>query len=296
MNLRHLKIFMTVADCGNMHRAAEQLFISQSTVSQAIRELEADYGVRLFERLSRRIYLTENGALLLSYARHILQSVDEMEHAMRHRSQSPSLRLGGSVTVGTCLLDRVIDRMEAILPGAGIFVTVNNTQTIENQLLHNELDAAVVEGIITSPELTRIPVLEDELVVVAGKGHPLFHAPHPALADLEGMSFISRETGSADRNQFEQILSEREITIVRKWQCTNTEAIKHAVMRGRGLAILSRLLISAETSRGDMRILPLEDISVKRTIHLVYHKNKYLSPVMLALQRACAGLSSETGQ
>ena len=215
---------------------------------------------------------------------------------MRHRSQSPVLRLGGSVTVGTCLIDRVIDRMEALLPGAGIFVTVNNTQTIETQLLHNELDAAVVEGIITSPELLRIPVLEDELVVAAGKSHPLFGAERISLSDLEGMSFISRETGSADRNQFEQILSERGISIVRKWQCTNTEAIKHAVIRGRGLAILSRLLISGEISRGDMRILSLEDVSVKRTIHLVYHKNKYLSPVMLALQRACAGLSGEPGQ
>lgn len=297
MTIRHLRIFVAVAELGNMHRAAERLFIAQSTVSQAIREIEENYGIKLFERLSRRIYLTETGILLLSYARHILHSVDEMEHALHHRAQLPSLRLGGSVTVGTCLLDQVIDTLNRLCPGADVFVTINNTSVVETLLLQNQLDAAVVEGIITDPELLQIPVLRDELIITAGKSHPLFQAKRLQLADLEGMDFISRETGSADRNQFEQLLSDRGIQIVRKWQCTNTEAIKNAVVRGRGLAILSRFLIEEELKKGLLKILPLTDVQVLRTLHLVYHKNKYLSPIMLALQTACAELSTrQTGQ
>ncbi|MBE5040332.1 LysR family transcriptional regulator [Ructibacterium gallinarum] len=293
MNLRHLKIFLTVAECQNMHRAAEKLYIAQSTVSQAIREIEEEYDVKLFERLSRRIYLTETGELLLSYARHILSSAEEMEHALRHRSQSPILRLGGSVTVGTCLLDGIIDHIQQTLPGAQLYITVDNTSSIESFLLTNELDAAVVEGVISSPDLMQLPVFEDELVIAAGKNHPLSALPKVTLSDLENQRLISRESGSAERNQFEKILRQNGIHMVRLWQCTNTEAIKNAVIHGRGLAILSRLLLQNELERGQIKILPLEDICVKRTIHLVYHKNKYISPVMEALQQACNALSGQ---
>ena len=93
MNIRHLKIFITVADCGKMSEAAEKLFISQPSVSQAIKEIEDYYGVKLFERLSKKLYITDSGKLLLRYARHIVGSFNEMESALKNSGENICLHI-----------------------------------------------------------------------------------------------------------------------------------------------------------------------------------------------------------
>lgn len=283
MNLRHLRIFTTVVECENMHKAARRLFISQPSVSQAVAEIEKEFGVPLFERLSKKLYLTDAGKTLLSYARHILQSFDKMEQEMRSLPQAPRLYLGGSVTVGTCLMDHVVAQLEKKVPGVEVFVTVNNTAQIEGMILNNELDAAIVEGSVRSGELFALPVCQDELVVVAGKRSPFYEKKTLTLEQLQGAPLISREAGSAERNQFEQYCEDKGISFTRKWQCTNTEAIKNAVIHGRGIAILSRLLVEGEAAEGTLRILPLEGVRITRTMKLIYHKNKYLSWPLKAL-------------
>ncbi len=109
MTIRHLKIFMAVADYGGMSKAAKMLHISQPSISQAVSELEKHYGVKLFERLSQKIYLTKEGELMLSFSRHILDSFDHMEAAMNRAVETTSLRIGCSVSVGTCLINDILD-------------------------------------------------------------------------------------------------------------------------------------------------------------------------------------------
>lgn len=104
MTIRHLRVFITVVDSGSMTRAAEKLFVSQTSVSQTIRELEDNYDTKLFERLSRRLYITEEGKKLLSYARYIISSFDDMEKEMKKPLESSTLKFGASVTVGTYIL------------------------------------------------------------------------------------------------------------------------------------------------------------------------------------------------
>ena len=108
MTLRHLEIFAAVADHGTMSGAARALYIAQPTVSQAVAELESAYQVRLFERLSRRLYLTPEGQDMLGYARHILASVDEMERRLQDAAGRPLLRVGATITVATCLMPAVL--------------------------------------------------------------------------------------------------------------------------------------------------------------------------------------------
>ena len=100
MTIRHLQIFVAVADCGKMRAAAERLHISQPSVSQAVRELESYYNIKLFERLSQRIYITETGKKLLPYARHIIDSFETMEGFINDTSSGNVIRVGGSVSVG----------------------------------------------------------------------------------------------------------------------------------------------------------------------------------------------------
>lgn len=275
MTIRHLKIFITVADCGKMRKAAEILYVSQPSISQAIKDLEDYYNVKLFERLSQKIYLTEEGNKLLSYARHIVDSYEKMDLAMKSSKLCPIIRLGASVSVGTCLLNTVLSSIESNT--VDIRVVVNNTEYIEKKILRNELDIGIVEGIVNSQDLIKIPIFDDELVVVVGKNHPLYSERIVTLDKLNNQDFISREDGSTERNQYEKILSNNNIKLVLKWTSTNTEAIKQAVINGRGLAIMSRMLINNEVKDKKIKVLKIKDIKVTREVILIYHKHKYIS-------------------
>lgn len=284
MTIRHLKIFTAVADLGGMSAAAKKLHVSQPTVSQAVAELEKHYGVKLFERLSQKIYLTEEGELMLSFSRHILDSFEQMEEAMNQASETSTLRIGCSVTVGTCLIDDILDRAKDRNPELSFSVMVANTSRIEQAILGNEIDLGIVEGILKSGDLLVTPVCEDELVVVCGSRHPLAKEKKITLDMLEGQDYISRESGSAERNQLEKLFEERGLQLKRSFRSTNTEAIKNAVIRGRGIAVLSSRMIEKERAAGDVTVLSVEGLRATRHINLAIHKNKYLSKSIQTMQ------------
>ncbi len=277
MTIRHLKIFTTVADVGSMSLAAKELHISQPTVSQAVSELERYYGIKLFERLSQRIYLTKEGELMLSFSRHILDSFEQMEAAINNAVERSSLRIGCSVSVGTWLINDVLDEAKKMMPECEISVLVANSSDIEQAVLNYEVDLGIVEGIIKSRDLLLTPICKDELVVVCGKNHELAKEKKVTLDMLEGQNYISRESGSADRNQIEKAFEDYGLRLNKVFCSTNTEAIKNAVIRGRGIAIFSKKIVEKECEKGDIVILPLEGIKVTRNINMVMHKNKYLS-------------------
>ena len=280
MTIRHLKIFLTVVKHGKMRKAAEELYISQPAVSQAISELEKYYGVKLFERLSQKLYITEDGKIVLSYARYIIDSFEKMELALLDSLSKQQIRIGSSVSLGTTLLIDLISKLEEEVPGIDVRVTIDNTSVIEQMVCNSDLDLAIVEGLIKSNEIIHLPVNNDELVIVVGKSHPFWEHKEISLSQLENQVLVSREQGSADRNQFEQFLNEHNVSINKKWNCTNTEAIKNIVTSGKGMAIISKLLIEKELQEDTLRILSIKDIRMTRQNNLIYHKNKYISPQM----------------
>ena len=284
MTIRHLKVFTAVVDAGSMSAAAKALHVSQPTVSQAVTELEKYYGVKLFERLSQKLYLTKEGELMLSFSRHIIDSFEQMEEAMNQAQEKTSLRIGCSVTVGTCLINDILERAEKKMPQIHFSVVVANSSDIEQAILCNEVDIGIVEGIIESSELLTMPVCEDELVVVCAAAHPLAKEKSVTLDMLAGQEYISRESGSVGRNQLEKIFEEHGLKLRRTFCSTNTEAIKNAVIRGRGIAVLSRRMIEKERAAGEIVILPIEGSHVTRNINFVIHKNKYLSKSIRMMQ------------
>lgn len=229
---------------------------------------------------------------MLSFSRHILDSFEQMEEAMNRAGGSTSLRIGCSVTVGTCLINDILDRAEAEIPDLHCSVVVANSSDIERAILCNDVDLGIVEGILKSSELLITPVCEDELVVVCAGNHPLAREKTITPEMLSGQAYISRESGSTERNQLEKLFEEQGVQLVRTFLSTNTEAIKTAVMRGRGIAILSRRMIEKERAAGDIVILPIEGIKVTRNINLAIHKNKYLSKSIKMLQEMIRGAFS----
>ena len=291
MTIRHLKIFIAVATYGKMRKAAEALFISQPAISQSIKELEAYYNIKLFERLSQKLYLTNEGTKLLNHARYIVESFDSLDLMMKEQAAFPRLRIGGSVSVGTYLLNDIMDQMEYFVKELEFKVIVDNTSTIEALIKTNQLDVAIVEGVISCDELIKLPIYKDELVIIVGKSHSLYSKERVTLDELKNQVWIAREEGSINRNQYEQLLAEKNYTVKHKWICTNTETIKQTVTRGRGLAIISKLLIQKELSEGVLRILPIDDLHVTRDINLIYHKDKFISPILKTFIEVCEHLS-----
>lgn len=293
MTIRHLKIFKTVADLGGMSKAAKELHITQPSISQAIAELEKYYGVKLFERLSQKIYLTKEGELMLAFSRHILDSFEQMEAAMNQAVEKSSLRIGCSVSVGTCLIEEILDEAKERIPQCQISVIVTNSSEIEQLILTNEVDVGIVEGILKNKDLVITPVCEDELVLVCNMNHPLAKETMVTLDMLQGQDYASRESGSAERNQYEKLFEDAGLQLNRVFCSTNTEAIKNAVIYGRGIAVFSRRMVKQEVERGNMVVIPVRDITVKRNIDFVMHKNKYMSNEIQMMQKILTELKFE---
>ena len=145
MTSRNLQIFVTVAELGKMTEAARSLYITQSSVSQAIASIEQEYGVVLFERLSRGLFLTDAGKELLSYARSYFSVKSDMEEFLLGSGERHRIRVGATITVGTCVISPLLLRLKSQNAELNAQGLVENTRALEGKRLKNEIDVALVE-------------------------------------------------------------------------------------------------------------------------------------------------------
>lgn len=287
MTLRHFKLFVAVCDTMNMTAAAEMLFISQSAVSQAIAELEKYYDVRLFERLSRKLYLTQAGEKLLSYARHMIHMNETIEKDMKTLLENGSIRLGASITVATCVLPALITSFKQTNPQADMTVVEDNTEQIEKLLLADQTDIGLVEGEIAAPELLSKPFMHDELVLICNPEHRFSNMSAVPPNELQKEDFIVREQGSGTRKTFENAIAAYKLPWKASWICNNTDTIKAAVSAGLGISVISGLAVQKEIQAGELVARPVANIAFTRSFQIVYHKNKYLTTQMKSFIRLC---------
>ena len=277
MTLRHFKIFVAVCDTMNMTSAAETLFMSQSAVSQAIAELEAHYGVRLFERLSRKLYLTQAGHRLLSYALHIIRMNTDVENEMKTLHENASIRIGASVTIGAHVLPKLVSLFNRMNPQTDIEVFEDNTERIENLILHDQVDIGLVEGETSSPDVLNRAFMNDELVLICAANHRFANLPFIEPYELEQERFIIREKGSGTRKTFEDKMSSNHLTWKAIWTCNNADTIKMAVAEGLGISVISKRAVVNEVSSGLLCQTAIKGIRFKRQFKIIYHKNKYFT-------------------
>lgn len=282
MTLRHLEIFLAVAETGSMRKAAETLYISQPTVSGAIREIEQHYDVLLFERLSQRLYITPEGRQLTIYARELLSLFHEMEYTLRHSSEHAILRIGATLTIGTCVLPEILRQLSAQKP-IPTSVQVENTSTIAQRLAEGALDIGFVEGQIHHPELVVMPMMADALTAVCARKQPPM-----TLADLCGaFPFLMREKGSGTREMTDRLLAEKGLSCDIGWECSNTQTLLQAAEAGLGVTIISRLLAADALAAGRLFEIPLTDCQLHRSFSLVWHKDKFQGDSFLTFCHLC---------
>ncbi|TAH74731.1 MAG: LysR family transcriptional regulator [Anaerolineaceae bacterium] len=280
MTIRHLKIFIEVVDSGKMSTAAARLFISQPTVSQAIKELEEHYGGLLFDRLSKKLYITAKGKRLLSYARNVVKQFDDMEEMMLESNYVEEIRIGATNTVGNCILGDVIKCFRETNPHIEIYSYVNNTKCVEEKLLKSELDIGIVEGKVKSSDLISIPEVNDFLVLVCSTNHAFAKKKIVKLEELQYESFAMREQGSGTRELFERYMSEKGIPIRIAFEANSSDTIKKAVIDNQCLAVISIRLVEEEIKSGKVHVIQNIDSGWDRFFSVVYHKNKVITDEM----------------
>lgn len=280
MNDRHLKIFLTVCEVGNMTRAAKDLYMAQPSVSQAVAELEKYYGVRLFERLNHRLYITPAGERLRSYARHILNLSEQARQELADLGQSGSVRIGASLTIGAYLLPGLVSAFHQQVPEVEVFTRVDNTSLIEKFLLEDHLDLGLVEGPVHSPHIVEEAYCDDYLAFIAAPQHPLALKQKLSVQDLAGQAFIMREPGSGTQEIFEHAMRAAEVNWKVSGVYNNNEALKQAVHANLGLAVVSKIAVAEEVQQNKLVVLEIEGLALKRKFNLIYHRQKYFTQVM----------------
>ncbi len=283
MTIRTMEIFQAVARHGNMSRAAEELHIAQPTISQVIREIESEYGVALFNRIGKKLYITAEGLRLLEYVKQILSLSDRMNQDMSGITLSPSFSVGATITVGQSVLPPVLSRFEARTPNVSVSVLVDNTAVIEENLLVGKLDFAFVEGRTKHKDILSRPLMEDKLILVCHKNHPLAGRKTVCIEDVLEYPFLVREDGSGTRELFQQELDKHKAAIRVKWTSHSFDSIFAALLQNLGVSVLSSRIAQPYVRRGELREISISDLSLTRHFSLVHHKNKYLTQPMRAL-------------
>lgn len=277
MTLRHLRIFVAVCESGSVTAAGEKLYIAQPSVSLAISELEDFYGLKLFDRISKRMVITESGRRFLQYAVHIVGLFDDLEKEVKNYDATGVIRIGTSITIGNCLLISYIQKFKETHPNMKVQAIINNSYSIEQEILNNHLDIGLIEGEAHSTYIKSASFMDDDLVFICSTTHPFAEIGEVDLDMLKSEDFILREKGSAGREIFDGIMAASGADIVPLWESISTQAILRAVSAGMGLSILPYLLVKEYVDRDEVRIINIKNISLKRKFNIIYHKNKFIT-------------------
>ena len=292
-SLRQLEVFLATARFENVSRAAIALAMSQSAASGALKELESQFEVQLFDRLGKRLQLSELGRQLRPQAERLLAEAQSFEAALGGEQGSGSLRLGATLTIGNYLAVPMIAAFRERFPGAEISLQGANTETIARQVADFELDLGMIEGELNHPQLQTLHWREDELQVFAAPGHPLAGRRSVSARQWLQLQWIVREPGSGTRQTFDRamhgILTDLDIAM----ELQHTEAIKRAVEAGLGVGCLSRISLKEAFFRGSLVPLPVPQRDFSRQLNLIMHRDKFHASTLTQWLALCREYNKE---
>lgn len=277
-SFRQLEVFLAAAHFQNITRAAESLAMSQSAASSALKELESQFDIQLFDRVGKRLQLNELGRLYRPKAESLLAQAKELEQAFSRHTEVGALKVGATLTIGNYLAVGVMAQYMDTPTRPRVSLEVANTQTIAERVREFELDIGLIEGELQSTDLEVIPWREDRLQVFCAPHHPLAAKGSLTDDDLRAATWIMREPGSGTRQSFERgmhgLLPDLNVLL----ELEHTEAIKRAVEAGLGIGCLSQVALADAFRRGSL--VPLaapSHRSFDRQFYFILHKQKYRS-------------------
>jgi DNA-binding transcriptional LysR family regulator len=279
MTLEQLRIFVAVAEREHVTQAANELNLTQSATSAAVAALESRHAVKLFDRIGRRVALTDAGRLFLAEARAVLARAASAETVLADLAglKRGRLAFAASQTVANYWLPPLLYAFKARYPGIETSLTIGNTQTVA-QAVHDGLaDLGIVEGEIDDPHLAIEPVAEDEMVLVVAREHPWAGRAAIGISAFGETPWVMREPGSGTRRLFEDLLAgyghkldELEVAL----ELPSNEAVRAAVEAGAGATLVSRLVVEAALQAGGL--VAVDATVPRRRFFALRHKERYV--------------------
>ncbi len=280
VTLRQLNVFEEVARQLSYTRAAETLHLSQPAVSMQIRQLEDEVGLELFEKLGKKIQLTEAGRELFHYSQAINRQLHEAEEVLESLKGLSKGRLKVAVaSTVNYFAPRLLASFSQRYPGASLHLDVTNRETLVRLLNANEADLVLMGQPPESMELESEAFMDNPLVVIAPSDHPLAGMKKIPVELLGQEAFVLREPGSGTRLAMERFFSDHGMELRQSMEMTRNEAIKQSVRAGLGLSVVSMHTIELELETQRLVVLDVEGFPILRKWYLVYRKGKRLSPI-----------------
>lgn len=285
--LRQLEVFLAVARASNMTRAAAQLNMSQSAASSALKDLETQFDLLLFDRIGKRLHLNEQGRQLRPRAESLMAMAEEIEQDLLQSTSSSQLNIGATLSIGNSMaVQMVADYLEQH-PGASINLDIENTEHIAEKVLNYELDMGMVEGEFQHPQLRVKAWRDDEMSVFCSPQHPLAKVPALDDDDLLRADWILREPGSGTRQSFDRVMHGLLPELRVKLELQQNEAIKRAVQEALGIGCLSLMILEEDFQRGDLVRLATPTRDLHRKLYLILHRQKHLGAGIKAWLELC---------
>ncbi len=281
--LHQLRIFEAIARRKNFTRAAEELFLTQPTVSAQIKQLTDIVGMPLFEQIGKRISLTAAGEELYKTAHNMFEQLAlfEMTIADLQGFKKGSLRISTASTT-MYFMPRFLGPFCHRYPGIDVSMQVMNRENNLERLAENLDDLYVFGQPPENIDVVSQPFLANPLVVVAPRDHPLAGKKKIPLQRLAEEQFIIRETGSGTRMATERLFKQHEIPIRVRLELGSNEAIKQAIIAGLGISVLSAHTLVLDNASGEFSILDVVGFPLQRHWYAVYPAGKQLSIVARA--------------
>lgn len=280
VTLRQLQIFEAAARHLSFSKAAQALFLTQPAVSMQIKQLEEQAGLPLFEHIGKRVFLTQAGEVLLAHVRAIAAQLREAEAALASLAGSFSGLLDiGVISTAKYFVPALLAEFRKRFAQAEVKLAIYNREDILARLAANDCDLAVMglppEGLDCVAER----FAPNPLGIVAAPTHPMSRRYRLALADLEGETFLIRESGSGTRQAMERLFAEADIHPRRFLEMGSNETVKQAVMAGLGIALISLQTARHEIAAGRLAVLPVGGLPLLRSWYVVKLRQKQLSPL-----------------
>jgi DNA-binding transcriptional LysR family regulator len=278
--LKQLEVFVAIAHYENVSLASEHLAMSQSAVSESLKNLEHQFDVKLFDRIGKSLQLNALGKALQQETNNLLERAQILESSFAQHVSDVSLNIGATLTIGNYLAVNMISEFKQSHPDASVTLNVANTTEIADRVLNYELDIGLIEGEINNNNLIVEPWLTDELVVFCSPSHPL--AKRKSLNDDEllNSNWVLRESGSGTRQAFDHAMHGLLSSLNISMELEHTEAIKRAVECNIGLGCLSRITLQDAFNRGTLIELSVPERDFLRSLYLIHHKDKFINNTM----------------
>lgn len=286
MDIRRLEIFCRVVELKSFTRAANEVLLSQPTVSEHIRLLEEALEEKLLDRLGRQVLPTPAGEILYRHARRIIQLRDEALQAIADYRGAATGRLlvGASTIPGAYILPARIERFKELHPAIQLTLKIAGSGSIRRELLEGEVELAIIGAPSHDPQLECRDIFADELVLTVHPNHPFAGREAVGLDELDGPAFLLREEDSGTRAVMNESLryhgfDPERFNVVA--EMGSTEAIRQGIKARLGISILSNLAIREDLQNGSLVKVPLAGIRITRPFYLVQRKNRRLTPLAL---------------